>query len=83
MDPLRIGIAGLGTVGAGTVEVLQKHGALIAARAGREIEITAVSARSKTLDRGFSIEDFDWYDDPHIDGGSRKYRSGGRIDWRL
>ena len=66
MDPLRIGIAGLGTVGAGTVEVLQKHGALIAARAGREIEITAVSARSKTLDRGFSIEDFDWYDDPTL-----------------
>lgn len=62
--PLRVAIAGLGTVGAGTVEVLQRHGDLIAGRSGRGIEIVAVSARSRTKDRGVSLESFDWYDDP-------------------
>lgn len=62
--PLKIGIAGLGTVGAGVVEVLAKHGEMIAARAGRPITVTAVSARDRTRDRGFSVADFQWCDDP-------------------
>ena len=45
-DSLRIGIAGLGTVGIGVVKIIQKHQDLLAARAGRPIEIVAVSARS-------------------------------------
>jgi homoserine dehydrogenase len=63
-NPLRVAIAGLGTVGAGTVEVLQRNGDLIAGRSGRAIEIVAVSARSRAKDRGISLDGFDWYDDP-------------------
>ncbi|PQO22567.1 homoserine dehydrogenase [Rhodobacteraceae bacterium WD3A24] len=63
-DPLRLGIAGLGTVGIGVVKIVQQHAALIAARAGRSIEITAVSARSRDKDRGADISGYAWEDDP-------------------
>ncbi|MGB0498069.1 MAG: homoserine dehydrogenase [Rubricella sp.] len=62
--PLRIAIAGLGTVGAGVVRMIATHGDLIAARAGRRVEIVALSARSRTKDRGVDIAPFDWEDDP-------------------
>lgn len=61
--PLKIAIAGLGTVGAGTVKVLETHGTTIAARAGRGIEITAVSARDRNRDRGVDLSNFEWHDD--------------------
>ncbi len=64
MNTLRIGIAGLGTVGAGTVKVIETHKALLQARAGCTLEIVAVSARSKGLDRGIDIAPYRWYDDP-------------------
>ncbi len=48
-SPLRLGIAGLGTVGVGIVRIVQKHAALLEQRAGRPVEIVAVSARSKTV----------------------------------
>ena len=54
-EPLRIGLAGLGTVGAGVVRMLQTHGETIAARAGRPVEIAAVSARSRHRDRGVDL----------------------------
>ena len=38
-EPLRLGIAGLGTVGAGVVKIVQRHADLLAARAGRPITI--------------------------------------------
>lgn len=63
-EPLRIAIAGLGTVGAGVVRMLQSHGPLIAARAGRPIEIAAVSARSRRRDRGVDLSGYAWEDDP-------------------
>jgi homoserine dehydrogenase len=63
-DPLRIAIAGLGTVGAGVVRILQTHGPLIAARAGRPIEIAAISARSRSRDRGVDLAPYAWEDDP-------------------
>jgi homoserine dehydrogenase len=62
--PLRLGIAGLGTVGAGVVKILAGSGALIAARAGRPIEVVAVSARSRDKDRGVDLSGYDWEDDP-------------------
>jgi len=62
--PLRLGIAGLGTVGVGIVRIVQKHGALLALRAGRSVEIVAVSARSKTKNRDADLSDYDWEDDP-------------------
>ncbi len=63
-DPLRLGIAGLGTVGIGVVEIVVRHAELIAARGGRPIEITAVSARNRSQDRGADLSGFAWEDDP-------------------
>ena len=63
-QPLNIAIAGLGTVGAATVRLLQDHGALLAARCGRDIVISAVSARDRGRDRGFELKDIEWVDDP-------------------
>ncbi|KPQ15795.1 MAG: homoserine dehydrogenase [Rhodobacteraceae bacterium HLUCCO18] len=63
-DPIRLGIAGLGTVGAGVVKIVQRHGSLLERRCGRPVEITAVSARSREKDRGVSIKPYAWEDDP-------------------
>ncbi|NOR62021.1 MAG: homoserine dehydrogenase [Rhodobacteraceae bacterium] len=62
--PLKIAIAGLGTVGAGVVKMIQTHGDLLARRAGRPLEIVAVSARSKGKDRGVDLSGYAWEDDP-------------------
>jgi len=62
--PLRLGIAGLGTVGAGVLKIMRRHGPMLAARAGRAIEVAAVSARSRGKDRGVPIDAFPWEDDP-------------------
>ena len=74
MTPLKIGIAGLGTVGAGTVRLLAENAPLIAARAGRPISVTAVSARDKSRDRGIALAGITWHDnaislatDPNVD----------------
>jgi len=61
---LRIGIAGLGTVGAGTVRLLQEHGDLLSVRCGRPIVIAAVSARERARDRGIDLSRLRWCDDP-------------------
>ena len=63
-EPLRIGLAGLGTVGAGVVKIVQAHGEVIAARAGRPVEIVAISARSRHRDRGVDLSAYAWEDDP-------------------
>ncbi len=62
--PLRLGIAGLGTVGAGTIAMLQAEPRLIAARAGREVQVVAVSARDRLRDRGVRLDGYGWEDDP-------------------
>lgn len=62
--PLRLGIAGLGTVGAGVVKIIRMHRELLSRRTGRSIEISAVSARSRNKDRGISFSDYAWEDDP-------------------
>ena len=61
--PLRVGVAGLGTVGAATARLLEGNRALITARAGRPIELVAVCARSKDKDRGVDLSDAAWHDD--------------------
>ena len=61
--PLRIGIAGLGTVGGGVVKIIEKHQALLAQRGGA-FEITAVSARTKNRNRDFNVGAYAWEDDP-------------------
>ncbi|MDO7706326.1 MAG: homoserine dehydrogenase, partial [Loktanella sp.] len=62
--PLRLGIAGLGTVGVGILRIVQKHAELLEKRAGRPVVITAVSARSKTKNRDVDLSDYAWEDDP-------------------
>ncbi|MFN3952979.1 MAG: homoserine dehydrogenase [Pararhodobacter sp.] len=62
--PLRLGIAGLGTVGIGVVKIVQNHAALIARRAGRPVEIVAVSASSRQKNRSADISSYAWEDDP-------------------
>jgi homoserine dehydrogenase len=51
-NALRLGIAGLGTVGTGVLDIVKRHATLLAARAGKPVAVTAVSARSKGKDRG-------------------------------
>ncbi len=62
--PLSIAVAGLGTVGAGVVTLLRQNADIIAARAGRPIAVTAVSARDRGRDRGIALGGLRWYDDP-------------------
>lgn len=61
--PLKIAVAGLGTVGAGTVRLLAENGDLLAQRAGRPLIVTAVSARDRNKDRGVDLGNAAWYED--------------------
>ncbi|MDE1883661.1 MAG: homoserine dehydrogenase, partial [Rhodospirillales bacterium] len=63
LKPLKVGIAGLGTVGAGVVKLLAAQKELIAARAGRPVMVTAVSARNRNRDRGVKLDGLNWHDD--------------------
>ncbi|SMO55656.1 homoserine dehydrogenase [Paracoccus laeviglucosivorans] len=62
-SPLRLGIAGLGTVGTGTVKIIQKHAATLSMRAGRPVTITAVSARDKMKNRDMDLSAYGWEQD--------------------
>jgi homoserine dehydrogenase len=62
--PLQLGVAGLGTVGSGLLSLLDKNGSAIAERCGREIEVTGVSARSRSKPRPVNLKDAVWFDDP-------------------
>ena len=57
-------MAGLGTVGAGTLRLLRDNAAAIAARADRPLEVTAVCARDRGKDRGLDLSGVQWFDDP-------------------
>ena len=61
---LSIGLAGLGNVGVGVLDIIAKHGPLLADRAGMPIRVTAVSARSRSRDRGHDLSGLAWFDDP-------------------
>ena len=62
--PLKVGLAGLGTVGASVVRLIDQRRQELALRAGRPIEIVAVSARSRGKDRGIDTKKFRWVADP-------------------
>ena len=65
--PLRIGIAGLGTVGGGTLRLLRANADLLAARTGVALAVAAVSARDRARDRrgaGLDLAGLRWHDDP-------------------
>ena len=61
--PLRIALAGLGTVGAGVIRLLDTNRELITRRAGRPIEVVAISARDRSKDRGVDLSSYRWDDD--------------------
>ncbi len=67
-EPLRIALAGLGTVGAGVIRLIEANAALIARRAGRPIQITAISARDRSRKRGVDLSPYQWEDDMVILG---------------
>ena len=63
-QPLRLGIAGLGTVGSGVLGILSQHGERIAQRLGRPVAVTGVSARTRGKDRGADLSGMAWFEDP-------------------
>ncbi|MBF5090169.1 homoserine dehydrogenase [Novosphingobium sp. NBM11] len=67
-EPLRIALAGLGTVGGGVIRLIETNAEIIARRAGRPIVITAVSARNRGKDRGVDLSGYHWEDDMVILG---------------
>lgn len=63
-QPLKVGLAGLGIVGASVVQLLERGRDKIIARCGRPVEIVAVSARSRSKKRGVDLRKFRWVADP-------------------
>ncbi len=61
---IRVGIAGLGTVGGSVLERLRGQSATLRQRTGRDIVVTAVSARDRSKDRGLDLSGLRWFDDP-------------------
>ncbi len=62
--PLKIAVAGLGTVGAGLVRLLRQQAELFESRCSRRLEVTAVSARDRDRDRGVDLSRATWFDSP-------------------
>jgi homoserine dehydrogenase len=62
--PLKIGVAGLGTVGAALIALLARQRETLAVRCGRRIDVVAVCARSRAKNRGIDLKKFKWHSDP-------------------
>ena len=60
----RLGVAGLGTVGAAVVRMVARRAETLSAATGREIRVTAVSSRDRNRDRGLDMAGITWFDDP-------------------
>ena len=67
-EPLKIALAGLGTVGVGVIRLIEANAALIARRAGRPLQVTVVSARDRSKPRGVDLSGYAWEDDMVILG---------------
>jgi homoserine dehydrogenase len=63
-EPLKVGLAGLGTVGTAVVQLLERGRDKLVARCGRPIEVVAVSARSRSKKRDIDLKKFRWAADP-------------------
>jgi homoserine dehydrogenase len=61
--PFKIAIAGLGTVGSGVLQLLDRQADILTQRAGRRIVVAAVSARDRRRDRGVDLSAVRWYED--------------------
>jgi len=64
--PLKVGLAGLGTVGTTVVRLIARQREALAARCGRPIEVVAVTARSRTKDRGLDMNGLRWVEHPAL-----------------
>jgi homoserine dehydrogenase len=64
IEPLKVGVAGLGTVGAALIAQIARQQEALIARCGRGIEIVAVSARSRGKNRGVDLKNMKWFADP-------------------
>ncbi|MGY3081834.1 homoserine dehydrogenase [Bradyrhizobium sp. LM6.10] len=62
--PLKVGIAGLGTVGAEVVRLIETQARVLAGRSGRGIRVVAVTARSKAKKRAVDLRGVEWVKDP-------------------
>jgi len=75
MQPVKIGLLGLGTVGGGTVSVLTRNADEIARRAGRGIQITLAAAKEYNADAIIGLDQienitddpFSVVDDPDVE----------------
>ena len=63
-EALRVGVAGLGTVGASLVRILARQDNALMQRCGRPVRVTAVSARDRAKDRDIDLSRYAWFDDP-------------------
>jgi homoserine dehydrogenase len=63
-NTIRLGIAGLGTVGSGVLDILGAHGKLLDMRAGTGLVVTGIAARNRTKNRGHDLSKLEWHDDP-------------------
>ena len=62
--PLKVGIAGLGTVGAEVVRLIESQGRILSARCGRGVRVVAVTARSKAKKRKLDLRGVAWAKNP-------------------
>ena len=62
--PLRVGIAGLGTVGAEVVRLIEEQARTLSARSGRGVRVVAVTARSKAKKRSVNLRGVEWAKSP-------------------
>lgn len=62
--PLKVGVAGLGTVGAALLAQIEHQRDAIAARCGRPIEVVAICARSRSKNRGVNLKKMKWFPEP-------------------
>ena len=63
-EPLKVGLAGLGTVGSAVIRLLDQGRDKLISRCGRPLEVVALSARSRAKKRDFDVKKFRWFDDP-------------------
>jgi homoserine dehydrogenase len=62
--PLKLGIAGLGTVGAEVVRLIEAQGRVLSARCGRGVQVVGVTARTKAKKRGLDLRGINWASNP-------------------
>ena len=60
---LKIAIAGLGVVGAEVARQVINRSDQLCLVAGVKMQVVAVSARNRSMDRGINFNNIDWHDD--------------------